>query len=187
MKIETININNIKPYWRNPRKNAEAVEGVKNSIKKYGYNSPILIDKDNIIISGHTRYLALQEMEHTNIAIIRLDLDEQKAKESRIVDNKSSELAIWDNEKLMQELREVSDIEHMQQYFLDMNLDSMISENLQVKPINYTDENFEKSFNKEQDKFINNTQENLHRVLCPHCLKEHFINRDEINGFNPDN
>ena len=103
MKIEKININDIKPYWRNPRKNAEAVEAIKNSIQRYGYNSPILIDKDNVIIAGHTRFLALRDMEKKEVEVIRLDLDEEKAKEFRIVDNKSNELSLWDNEKLMQE------------------------------------------------------------------------------------
>ena len=62
MKIETVDINTIKPYWRNPRKNNGAI-GHKNSIAKYGYNNPILIDKDNVIISGHTRYMALRQLQ----------------------------------------------------------------------------------------------------------------------------
>lgn len=186
MQIETININTIKPYWRNPRKNTDAILAIKNSIEKYGYNNPILIDKDNVIISGHTRYLALRELQKTDIAILRLDLTDQKAKEFRIVDNKSSELALWDDEKLMQELREISDIKDMQQYFNDLDLDNIISENIQTEPLQVNDENIGKTLDQQQNNFSNNQEEHLHRVMCPHCLKEHFINREELNNFQSD-
>ena len=109
MKIEKININQIKPYWNNPRKNSEAVESIKNSIQRYGFNSPIAIDKNNVIIAGHTRFMALNEMGKEEVEIIRLDLDEQKAKEYRIVDNKSNELSLWDNDALLKELKEIAE------------------------------------------------------------------------------
>jgi ParB-like chromosome segregation protein Spo0J len=186
MKIETVDINTIKPYWRNPRKNNGAIEAIKNSIAKYGYNNPILIDKDNVIISGHTRCMALRQLQKKDIPILRLDLSEQKAKEFRIVDNKSSELALWDDEKLMQELREISDIDDMQKYFNDLDLNKMISENLEVKPIEVSDENLGKTLEEQEDNFVNTQEENLHRVMCPHCLKEHYVNREELNNFKPD-
>ena len=56
MKIIKVNINDIKPYWRNPRKNDNAVIAVKESIKKYGYTVPIILDSNMTIIAGHTRY-----------------------------------------------------------------------------------------------------------------------------------
>lgn len=185
MKIEKININDIKPYWRNPRKNAEAVEAIKNSIQRYGYNSPILIDKDNVIIAGHTRFLALRDMEKKEVEVIRLDLDEEKAKEFRIVDNKSNELSLWDNEKLMQELREISDIDEMKQYFPNEDLSKLISDNINYEPIQYSEDSFNNSFSNQQENFENN-EDTLHKVMCPHCLKEHYINRSELLNFASD-
>ena len=59
MQIVQIPINDIKPYWRNPRDNTNAIEAVKQSIQTYGFNTPLIIDKENVIIAGHTRYKAL--------------------------------------------------------------------------------------------------------------------------------
>jgi len=186
MKIEKLNINQIKPYWNNPRKNTDAVQAIKNSIERYGYNSPIAVDKDNVIIAGHTRFMALNEMGREEIEIIRLDLNEQKAKEYRIIDNKSSELSLWDNDALMKELREISDIDSMKEFFPQQNLDNIINDNLELKPIEYTEESFNNSMQSESDRFVSNNEDSLHKVMCPHCLKEHYINRSELMNFAPD-
>ena len=63
MNIINLKLNDIKPYWRNPRKNEKAVEAVKQSIQDYGFNQPILLDSKKVIIAGHTRYKALLELE----------------------------------------------------------------------------------------------------------------------------
>lgn len=60
-KITLMALTDIIPYENNPRNNEEAVEKVANSIKEFGFNQPIVVDKDNVIIVGHTRYLAAQE------------------------------------------------------------------------------------------------------------------------------
>jgi hypothetical protein len=185
MKIEKLKIDDIKPYWRNPRKNADAVDTIKKSISRYGYNSPILVDKENIIIAGHTRFMALRELQKEEVEVIRLDLDEEKAKEFRIVDNKSTEFAMWDNEKLMQELREISDIDQIKDYFPNDDLIEKIANNINYEPIQYTDESFNNSFSNQPDNFENN-EDTLHKVMCPHCLKEHYINKSELNNFASD-
>jgi site-specific DNA-methyltransferase (adenine-specific) len=61
-KITLMALSDITPYENNPRNNEEAVEKVANSIKEFGFNQPIVVDKDNVIIVGHTRYLAAQEL-----------------------------------------------------------------------------------------------------------------------------
>jgi ParB-like chromosome segregation protein Spo0J len=61
MKIETVPLNSIIPYARNPRRNAGAVATVKASLQEYGWQQPIVVDKDRVIIVGHTRYLAALE------------------------------------------------------------------------------------------------------------------------------
>lgn len=109
LNIKTVSIKSVKPYWRNPRINDSAVPALKESIEKYGYVQPILVDKDFVIIAGHTRYKALVQLGYTDIDIIVADLDEKKAKEYRIVDNKTNTLAVWDNAALFQEIGEIGE------------------------------------------------------------------------------
>lgn len=126
MKIEKRNIDLIKPYWRNPRKNDKAIEAVKSSIKKYGYNQPIVVDKKDVIIAGHTRYKALRQLGFKNVAVVVLDIDEDKAKQYRIADNKTAEKSEWDDDLLMFELREIEELEDMIDFFDDGELDSLL-------------------------------------------------------------
>ena len=82
----------IKPYERNPRKNERAVEPVANSIKQFGFKVPIILDKDNVIIAGHTRYEAAKSLGIESIpCIIANDLTPEQAKAFRIADNKVAE------------------------------------------------------------------------------------------------
>ena len=105
MKIIELDIEQIIPYDRNPRVNDHAVEGVKRSIKEFGYIVPIIIDKDNVIIAGHTRIKALKELGVEKVSCIRAeDLTEKQVEAFRIVDNKVHEFSMWDNQKLKEEI-----------------------------------------------------------------------------------
>lgn len=101
----TINIDEIKPYERNARKNDDAVASVVKSIEQCEYIAPIIVDEDNIILAGHTRYKALKQLNYKEIDVIKVYglTDEQKRK-YRLLDNKTNELAQWDFELLEQEL-----------------------------------------------------------------------------------
>jgi site-specific DNA-methyltransferase (adenine-specific) len=143
LKIEKRNIDLIKPYWRNPRKNENAVEAVKESIKRYGYTQPIVVDKDNVIIAGHTRYKALRQLGYKNIAVVLLDIDEDKAKQYRIADNKTAEMSEWDDDLLMYELREIEELEDMTIFFDDGELDSLLD-------IRDEDYDFDDDFDEEE-------------------------------------
>lgn len=123
MKIQEVHIDTIKPYWRNPRNNDKAVEAVKKSISEFGYNSPIVVDKENVIIAGHTRYKALRQLGYDDIAVIVLDISKDKAKQYRIADNKTSEKSTWDEDLLMFELREIEEIQDMDLFFRPGELD----------------------------------------------------------------
>ena len=112
MEIIYKNINELIPYENNPRLNDEAVEYVKNSIKEFGFKVPIVIDKDNVIIAGHTRIKASKELGIKDIpCIIADDLTEEQVKAFRLVDNKVSEKSIWDYTKLDEELDSILDID----------------------------------------------------------------------------
>ena len=70
-KIEYLKPSEITPYFRNPRKNDNAVEGVAESIKAFGFQNPIILDKDNIIIAGHTRWKAALKLDLKTVPCIR--------------------------------------------------------------------------------------------------------------------
>lgn len=104
-----LNISELKPYENNPRFNDKAVDAVAASIKEFGFKVPIVIDKDNVIIAGHTRLKAAQKLGLTEVpVIIADDLTEEQVKAFRIADNKVAELAEWDFEKLEMELKELN-------------------------------------------------------------------------------
>lgn len=109
MNIITMKIRNIKPYKNNPRKNDGAVEFVKRSIQEFGYLVPIVIDKNNEIVAGHTRYKALKQLGIQEVPCVVADeLTEDQIKAFRIADNSVSDVAQWDIAKLAVELQDIS-------------------------------------------------------------------------------
>lgn len=105
MKIENLNIKEIVPYEKNPRKNEKAVEIVSKSIKEFGFKVPIILDRNNTIIAGHTRLKAAIKLGMKEVPTIKAeDLTEQQVKAFRIMDNKSNEFADWDLDLLKEEL-----------------------------------------------------------------------------------
>lgn len=112
MKIEYLSIDDIIPYENNPRRNDEAVDYVANSIKEFGFKVPIIIDKDNVVVTGHTRLKASEKLGLKKIPVIYADdLTEDQIKAFRIADNKVSEFSSWDLEKLGLELEELGNID----------------------------------------------------------------------------
>lgn len=106
MKIELVDIIDVIPYEKNPRKNSGAVETVKASIREFGFKQPIVVDKDMIIVVGHTRYRAAEELGYSQVPVlIANDLTEEQCRAYRIMDNKSNEIAEWDEALLIEELR----------------------------------------------------------------------------------
>ena len=112
MQIVEKKIEEIKPYEKNPRKNDSAVEQVANSIKQFGFRVPVVIDKDNIIVCGHTRYKASKKLGLDKVpCVVADDLTEEQVKAYRLADNKVSELAEWDFNILGEELEGIFDID----------------------------------------------------------------------------
>lgn len=120
----------IVPYENNPRLNDEAVEPVANSIKQFGFKVPIIIDSSNIIVAGHTRLKAAKQLGMDKVpCIVADDLTEEQIRAFRLVDNKVSELADWDYEKLEEELANINSID-MNIFDFDMSEINDIVEHL---------------------------------------------------------
>ena len=112
MNVKEINIKDIRPYEKNPRKNNSAVAYVAESIKQFGFKVPIIIDKNNVIVAGHTRYKAAKKLGINTVpAIIADDLTDEQIKAFRLADNKVAEQAEWDIDLLNEELEEIFDID----------------------------------------------------------------------------
>jgi len=112
MKIVEMNVENLIPYINNPRDNEEAIKHVAASIKEFGFKVPILIDQQNVIVAGHTRILAARLLELKKVPVIKIeDLSPSQLKAFRIADNKVSEFADWDMEKLKIEFEELQGME----------------------------------------------------------------------------
>ena len=106
MKIVNVPISEIKPYANNPRVNEGAVEQLANIIKELGFRNPAVLNKDKVIIEGHTRLLACKRLGwETMPCIIATDLTPEQENALRIADNKVAEIAEWDEEKLKVEMK----------------------------------------------------------------------------------
>lgn len=90
MKVQNVSIQNVKPYPKNPRDNDAGVDAVANSIKEFGWQQPIVVDNDNVIIVGHTRYKAAKKLGMKQVPVVVADkLTDEQAKAYRLADNKT--------------------------------------------------------------------------------------------------
>ena len=121
MKVKEILIKDLKMYENNPRNNDQAVDEVAESIKNYGFKVPMVIDKDNVIVCGHTRYKACLKLGIEKVpCIVADDLTPEQIAQFRLVENKTSELAKWDYELLDEELKKLKDVD-MTDFGFDMS------------------------------------------------------------------
>ena len=112
MEIKEMKIADLKPYEKNPRMNENAVPYVANSIKEFGFKVPIIVDKKNVIVAGHTRYKAAMQLGMDTVpCIVADDLTPQQIKAFRLADNKTAEKAEWDIGTLEDELAAIIDMD----------------------------------------------------------------------------
>ena len=108
IQIQKININDVREYDNNPRINDDAVDVVAASIMEFGFKVPIIIDKNNVIVAGHTRVKACKKLGITEVpAILADDLTGEQLNAFRLADNKTHEFATWDEKKLIEELENI--------------------------------------------------------------------------------
>jgi hypothetical protein len=161
MKVKVVKLSEIFPYYDNPRDNTNAVEPTKESIKRFGYVKPILVDKAGVIIAGHTRYVAAYQLGMEFVPVVYSDMDDEMAKKYRILDNKLAEKSSFDEDQLLEELRNMEVPTDMQAFFfedinqmLNFSLDSINQQaeeygGFQDDYSQVDDENFEAPSNEE--------------------------------------
>ena len=125
MQIVEKELSWLKPYANNPRDNESAVEPVANSIKEFGFKVPIVATSDGEIINGHTRFKASKSLGLEKVpVIIADDLTDEQIKAFRLADNKTGEIADWNESLLIKELEELDDLDYdMGQFGFELDLD----------------------------------------------------------------
>ena len=199
MKVKSVKLSEIFPYYDNPRDNTNAVEPTKESIKRFGFVKPILVDKAGVIIAGHTRYVAAYQLGMEFVPVVYSDMDDEMAKKYRILDNKLAEKSSFDEEQLLEELRNMEVPTDMQAFFfedinqmLNFSLDSINQQaeeygGFQDDYSQVEEENFEAPTNEEacesdeapsdeedpaKDLFVLKEREDgshYMKVVCPYC------------------
>lgn len=112
MNIIEMPVGELIPYENNPRKNDEAVDKVALSISAFGFKVPIVVDSNNVVVTGHTRLKAAKKLGLSTVPVIMADdLTEEQIRAFRLADNKVAEFSSWDEEKLMKELEELGEMD----------------------------------------------------------------------------
>lgn len=164
-------------YKNNPRKNDKAVEAVANSINSFGFKVPVIIDKNNVLVCGHTRVKAAKKLGIEEIpVIIADDLNEDQIKAFRIADNKTAELADWDMDKLAEELKLIE--MDMEQFGFD-DLEKLLDRD--VLEDDFKEELPETAYSKKGDVFVFGK----HRLMCGDSTKSEDVEK-LMNGTKAD-
>ena len=156
MKIIDLKIHEIRAYRNNPRHNDQAVDSVAASIAEFGFKVPIVIDKNNVIVTGHTRYKAAIQLGLEKVpCLVADDLTDDQVKAFRLADNKVGEIATWDWEALDIELGDIS--LDMEDFGFELKLEDAADE----EPIEY--ENASEELN------VDEFSDDKYNCECPKC------------------
>ena len=135
MDVINKRIEDVKPYENNPRKNDAAVQYVANSIREFGFKQPIVIDRNGVIVAGHTRYKAAIELGLEEVpCIMAYDLTDEQVKAYRLADNKVAEASEWDFDLLEKEMNGIYDID-LEQFGFNVE-DEVVDDNKYTAEIN---------------------------------------------------
>lgn len=177
LNVVMMNTSDLIDYKNNPRKNDKAVEAVANSINSFGFKVPVIIDKNNVLVCGHTRVKAAKKLGIEEIpVIIADDLNEDQIKAFRIADNKTAELADWDMDKLAEELKLIE--MDMEQFGFD-DLEKLLDRD--VLEDDFKEELLETAYSKKGDVFVFGK----HRLMCGDSTKSEDVEK-LMNGTKAD-
>lgn len=110
LKIVWKSITDVHAYPNNPRQNHAAIEDVRDSLTTFGWQQPLVVDMDGVIIVGHTRYYAALDLRQSHVPVYVASLSDEKARAYRLADNKTGERAEWDFPKLAAEFKDLGDL-----------------------------------------------------------------------------
>lgn len=178
MQVKTVSIDKIKPYENNPRNNDDAVDAVANSIKEFGWQQPIVVDNGGVIIAGHTRYKAAKQLKLKEVPIVVADkLTEEQVNAYRLADNKSGELATWDDDELQEELDKIFDID-MTDFGFDLETE--------LEDDEVIDDDYEEEAPEEPKSKLGQVyQLGRHRLMCGDSTKPEDVKK-LMNGVQAD-
>ena len=174
MQIIDKKISELIPYENNPRNNDGAVDAVANSIKTFGFKVPIVIDKDNVIVAGHTRLKAAKKLKLKTVpCVIADDLDENQIKAFRLADNKTGELALWDFDGLVDELANICNID-MSDFGFDFDDLNLNDDKVTVA----SEDNYDEELPEEPKAKLGDIyQLGEHRLICGDSTDANVIDR----------
>ena len=163
--LRVVPVSDIRVYENNPRGvSEEAVLKMMKSLEEYGYQQPVVVDENLVIVTGHTRHQAILRLGWTEVPVVVTELGEDAAREYRVVDNRVAEFSKWNDSLLQQELREVPE-NIAEYYFPGLDLESQLRS---VELV--TSEEVEEAFEK-----VNapkpSRDNSVVQVLCSHCFK----------------
>lgn len=178
MDILNLGLEEIKPYEKNPRNNDNAVDAVAASIREFGFKVPIIIDKDNIIVAGHTRYKAAKKLGLKTVPCIKADdLNDEQVKAFRLADNKVAEQAEWNFELLNEELETITI--DMEQFGFDLHVDE------EETPTEIIEDDVPDVPEEPKSKYGQVYQLGNHRLMCGDSTKKEDVDK-LLNGVKAD-
>ena len=170
MKIENWDIDKVNPYDKNPRNNDGAVKSTANSIQEFGWQQPIVVDKNGVIIVGHTRLKAAKKLKLKQVPVtVAEDLTDEQVKAYRLADNKTGELADWDMGLLNDELGDIADID-MSDFGFDLGTPE---DDEEVQEDDFDEEPPEKPKSKLGQVF----QLGRHRLMCGDSTNSEMVKK----------
>lgn len=185
VKISYIPVTSIRPYNRNPRKNKKAIDLLVKAIQQYGFTTPITVDKDCVIVTGHSRYAAARQLGYEELPVIVLDLPKHKIDAYRIADNSAADHTRFDPDALAERLSEdafIDDKEFLDYFYqrpiLTGNeatnfgvINPALSDNTET-PVVYSKMAETADDDDVEDDIIPPTANAGVGCMCPHCLHE---------------
>jgi hypothetical protein len=183
MHVELMPIELVKPYENNPRDITDkAIRAVKESIDQFGWRQPIVVDQDHVVIVGHTRLLAAQDLGLGEVPVhIAADMDPAQARAYRLADNKAGEFSLWDDLKLSDELAAVLDsgVDIDALGFVDSPLpdgfESTLSPDSGAGITDTTDDDVRRAQGGLESRHGEGSAQNLVDVICPHCGESYML------------
>jgi hypothetical protein len=174
MNIQEIETDKLIPYHNNPRKNQD-IDKVASSINEYGFQQPIVVDKNMVVIVGHTRLLGAQKLGLKKVPVLMADLSEAKAKAYRIADNRISEDAGWDYDLLKLEIDALKEI--------NFNIDELGFEEQELETIIFQSDHNSRNW-LDTEEHWQDMPSFEHSDQSPfRSLTVNFVNQDAVEKF----